>query len=130
MIKLIAFDLDDTLYDEATFVESGFLEVANFLAKKFDFNKKEVFKIIKQNYQQYGRGKVFNYALKQLKIKSTKSLIFKLISVYRLHDPKIKTFPGIKPFLLSLKKKNIFLILITDTRWSVQFRKVKTLDIK
>ena len=35
LIKVIIFDLDDTLYLERTFVESGFKAVAEYIEKKF-----------------------------------------------------------------------------------------------
>ena len=35
---ILVFDLDDTLYPERTYVESGFKAVADSLAQKFGFD--------------------------------------------------------------------------------------------
>ena len=44
LIKVIIFDLDDTLYEEKKFVQSGFLAVAGYI--------KEQFKVIKKNFSR------------------------------------------------------------------------------
>ena len=54
-IKIIIFDLDDTLYEERTFVESGFRAVAEYLEKHFKINKKELFEDLKNILRKEGR---------------------------------------------------------------------------
>lgn len=130
MIKLIIFDLDDTLYDEVTFVDSGFKAVAGYLNRNFSLNKSEVFKVLKKHFARSGRGKIFDNTLADFNLKATKKLINQAVAVYRQHQPKIKTFPGIKFYLNKLRRQGIFLVLVTDTRWQVQQRKVKALGLE
>lgn len=130
MIKLIIFDLDDTLYDEASFVESGFKAVADYFNQNFSQSKLKVFEILKKHFLQNGRGKVFDNTLVDFNIQPTKKLIKKIVAVYRLHIPKIKTFPEVKFFLRKLRRQGIFLALFTDTKWQVQQRKVKALGLE
>ena len=37
-MKVIIFDLDNTLYPEETYVQSGFKAVARYLSNKYDCN--------------------------------------------------------------------------------------------
>lgn len=129
MIKLIIFDLDDTLYNEIEFVMSGFEAVSEYLFQEFGLDKKKTFKLMKNKFTRYGRGQVFNDILKEYNFKYNKKLINKLVSVYRSHTPSIKTYPKIKSFLVQLKSKRIKLALVTDTRWQVQRRKVEALEL-
>ncbi len=41
-IRAVVFDMDDTLYDEMTFVQSGFRSVAQYLSTRFNLDKGEV----------------------------------------------------------------------------------------
>lgn len=130
MIKLIIFDLDDTLYDEAVFVVSGFMAVADYFNQNFSLNKLKVFRVLKKHFSRNGRGKVFDKALADFNLKPTKKLIKQTVAVYRRHRPKIKTFPEVKSFLKKLRRQGIFLALLTDTSWQVQRRKVKALGLE
>ena len=60
MLPILVFDLDDTLYPEITYVESGIAAVSIMLAKQFHFDpvntRNEILKILKKN----GRGKIFD----------------------------------------------------------------------
>ena len=39
---ILVFDLDDTLYDEITFVYSGFSAVSKYLSLQFNLNEKKI----------------------------------------------------------------------------------------
>ena len=43
-MKVVVFDLDDTLYKEIEFVKNGFNSVSDYLSKKFKLNKKKIYK--------------------------------------------------------------------------------------
>lgn len=125
--EVIIFDLDDTLYKERDFVESGFKAVAKYVEENFEIPQKSFYKLIIENLNRKSRGKIFDDALKQYNI-FNKSLVKKLIGVYRDHNPKIKVFPRVFNLLKSLRK-NYKLALVTDGNALVQRRKVKTLGI-
>jgi len=127
-IKLLIFDLDDTLYLEKSFVKSGFLSVAKYLEKNFRIEKKELFKVFLKLLEKQGRGKIFDNALKKYNLYD-KKLVQELIQVYRTHKPNIKLYSGVTNLLKSLKKK-YKLALLTDGLGYVQRNKVKALKIE
>ena len=88
MIKVLIFDLDDTLYKEIEYVRSGFKAVAIFLSKKYQAPYKEIYHEMLQILKKNGRNQVFDKILKKNKV-YTKKNILKCLSVYRLHQPKI-----------------------------------------
>jgi len=128
LIKVIIFDLDDTLYLERTFVESGFKAVAEYIEKKFKSKKKDFFKVLIDILDKEGRGHIFDTALKKYDLYN-KNLVDKLVEVYRSNKPNIKLYPGTKSLLSSLKRK-YKLALITDGLGYVQRNKVKALEIE
>jgi len=128
LIKVIIFDLDDTLYPERDFVKSGFRKVAEYIEKKFKIKKKEFFKTLIDVLNEEERGHIFDTALKKYDLYN-KNLVDKLVEVYRFHKPNIKLYPGTKNLLNSLKKK-YKLALITDGLGYVQQNKVKALTVE
>lgn len=86
---ILVFDLDDTLYEEITYVRSGFQAVANYLKDKYDIPDQEGFAIMIQALETLGRGKVFDAVLHRFNIYSSKN-VHKCVTIYRLHAPIIK----------------------------------------
>jgi len=128
LIKVIIFDLDDTLYEERTFVESGFKEVAGYIEGKFKIKKKEFFKILLNIFLKKRRRYIFGIALKKYNLYS-KKLVDRMVNIYRYRKPRIKPHLGVINLLNSLKKK-YHLALITDGLGYVQRNKVKALNIE
>lgn len=126
-IKIIAFDLDDTLYNEIDFVQSGFRVVAQYVAKKFGLDKNELYSFLTKTLKLYGRGKIFDVMLKKYGIYDKKT-VTKLVGVYRSHKPEIKLAKNIKKTLKNLKNK-YKLALITDGDKNVQRNKVHALKL-
>ena len=87
-IKVIVFDLDDTLYDEIEYVKSCFKEVSNYFSYKFKIDKSLIYNYMIQDLETNGRGKIFDNMLENFKIYS-KENIKKAILVYRTHKPNI-----------------------------------------
>ena len=126
--KIVAFDLDDTLYDESKFVKSGFKKVADYVGAKFLINKKEFYSFLIRILEENGRGCVFDLALKKYNIYK-KGEVIVLIKVYRRHKPKIMPYLGVSAMLRRLKK--IYkIVLITDGDGTVQRNKVNSLNIR
>ena len=57
---VLIFDLDDTLYDEMSFVESGLRAVAYFGQTKFGWDPKQSFDFMKSHLILHGRGTIFD----------------------------------------------------------------------
>lgn len=87
-MTVLVFDLDDTLYDELTYVKSGFQEVSKYLSQLHGFYEDEIFQKMWSILEEQGRGKVFDQLLHLLGI-YRKSLVRKCLTIYRLHKPSI-----------------------------------------
>ncbi len=123
---IIVFDLDDTLYDEITFVKSGFKEVSNFLEditkEKSNLIYSELINILKKQ----GRGKIFDDFLQKKNI-FTKKLLLQCIKKYRYNQADLKPYQSAVKFLEKNKDKSIY--LVTDGNKNVQAHKVKLLKL-
>ena len=124
---ILIFDLDDTLYEEITFVHSGFKAVGIHLYKKYGFDPDESFLTMIEYLKKYGRGKVFNYLLLNKNIYSKNNLV-KCINIYRSHKPSIFINKEVYKFLLDFGKK-FSLYLVTDGNKLVQHNKITALGI-
>jgi len=122
---IIAFDLDDTLYEEFTFVKSGLDSVSNYLYKKYSIPVKD-----STNFLHYelvnGREKILDKLLVKFKLYN-KQEVRKCLSIYRAHYPKIQLFPQAN--LVLERFKNIPIYVITDGNKIVQKNKIIALGI-
>lgn len=123
---ILIFDLDDTLYDERTFVLSGFLAVARYLEEKYGMDAVSSFHYMKTLLDTEGRGQIFNEVLKRFGCFS-KTEVKKCISVYRHHRPSLSLFPEAQ-VLLENNLNNLY--LVTDGHKIVQHNKIKSLGIE
>ena len=128
-IKAVLFDLDDTLYEEMTFVESGFHAVSTHISNKFNFNKAEVHSSLMGILSKHGRGRVFNKCLEHYGLYNS-DLVKDMVEVYRSHHPDICLDPDAISTLKGLRMRGIKLGVITDGLCSVQKNKVRALGLK
>lgn len=124
--KIKVFDLDDTLYRQFSFVESGFHTVSLYLSPKLKLSAKKIYEDLMFLYQTKDRGKIFDILLLDYKIFSKKS-VNKLIQVYRFHEPMIKLDSRVRKFLEKMKNERLY--LVTDGHKLVQQKKIQALDI-
>ena len=123
---IIVFDLDEVLYDEKTYVISGFRDVSEFLEKDEAIPKKIIFEYLKRRLKNC-RERIFNDLLDNFRIYSQKNLK-KCISVYRTHTPKIKLYSDAKDCLKRLKDYPLY--IVTDGNKIVQKNKIKALNLE
>lgn len=126
MIKAVVFDLDDTLYNERDFVYSGFMEVAKYLDKKFDLDAHIIYKSMLDIFCEKGRGKIFDILCD---IHSIDESIDKLIEIYRNTKPNIKLYND-AIYILNRLQEHYSLGIITDGKNTVQWNKLKALDVE
>ncbi len=124
---ILIFDLDDTLYPEHTFVESGFQAVSEMLEVNYGWKKHSSMSQMLNILAQQGRGSVFNELLRRKQCFSRK-LVNRCLQTYRQHKPRITTFPKAKQFLDTNQDKNIY--LLTDGNKNVQSNKINALNIE
>ncbi len=125
-VKVIIFDLDDTLYDEITFVKSGFLAVATHFAPQ---NPHIMLKKMISVLEERGRGEVFDVSLRHFGFYSKKN-IKKALSIYRTHTPTIELNRDAKEILKYYKSQNVPLYIVTDGNKMVQANKIKALKLE
>ncbi len=123
---VLIFDLDDTLYSERTYVESGFRAVAQFGQETFGWDRQASFRFMLNALDRHGRGSIFNQWLASHG-HSQKSLIERCIHIYRHHTPHLCLNPGVLKLLSSLKKYPLY--VVTDGHKIVQQKKAEALHL-
>ncbi len=130
MITTVVFDLDDTLYDEVDYCNSGFTAVAAVLSGHPNFpDRLQLYNAFWQQFKAGNHTTTFNAALEQLKISYDNQLIQKMVSIYRQHHPVI-TLPAVTKDVLELLYKKYILALLTDGFLPAQKLKVQALGIE
>lgn len=124
-MKVLIFDLDDTLYEEYSFVKNGFKAVSLYFKKKYNLNSDTVYKQLIHYEKTKGRGKIFNDILNFYKLKNIH--LSELIKIYRNNNYKLKLYPDAQKILKKFKKKAY---LVTDGNSRVQRNKIKLLKIE
>lgn len=122
---VIVFDLDDTLYEELSFVRSGFRAVADYLSPLIDLTREEIFQSLMAELQVQ-REKIFDRFLLKQGIKSQK-MVKACVSVYRGHEPSLSLFPEASACLARLYKYPIY--IVTDGNKMVQRKKFLALGL-
>ena len=127
-LLIIVFDLDDTLYEEITYVRSGMAAVSQDIANKYNMDRDMIYSEALATLENFGRGKVFDIILRQYGLYS-KHEVKRLLSVYRSHTPTIEI--GL-PELLVIRDCQLLsnLFLVTDGNKNVQAKKIEALGIK
>lgn len=126
-MKVIVFDMDDTLYDEYEYVKSGFRAVSKFLAPILAISEAELFTFMWLELEDKGRGQIFDHLLKHYGY-YTKTLARKCVFVYRMHEPNI-ALPN--ETIVILNKLKVYpLYLVTDGHKMVQYNKIKALGLE
>jgi putative hydrolase of the HAD superfamily len=126
MSLILAFDLDDTLYDERTYVESGLRAVADYGAARFGWDADRSFARMVEILDAEGRGTVFDRWLAGHG-QSGKGLVAEAVRAYRHHRPHLSLSPDAAALLPRLRDHPLY--LVTDGHKLVQQRKVEALGI-
>lgn len=124
---ILIFDLDDTLYEERLYVESGLRAVARFGEKMFDLPFEASFARMAQVLDTQGRGRVFDVWLADHGLLS-RSRVAECVKIYRHHLPNI-SLPSANREVLTMLGRFGPLFLVTDGHKIAQQRKIDALDI-
>lgn len=126
MVTTIIFDLDDTLYNENTYVVGAFRTVCEYLSSKYDLDNKGLYKDIIEIFNNYGRGKIFNILCEKYTLDEN---INNLVKIYRNSKPELKLYNDALEILNWLNQKKYNIGLVTDGDSTVQYNKIKFLNI-
>ncbi|MFL1524588.1 HAD family hydrolase [Pseudomonas sp. O230] len=124
---ILIFDLDDTLYDETSFVISGLGAVARHGEDVFGWNAERSLGLMLNVLEREGRGRVFDRWLEshgQL----SKTRVTECVNVYRHHRPSLELFPAAR-VVLDRYRGQVPLYLVTDGHKIVQRNKVDALGL-
>jgi putative hydrolase of the HAD superfamily len=129
VIKCVAFDMDDTLYDEIDYYKSGFSVAACQIAGDFGLKDKVVFAALWEIFNSGNHKTVFNTAAEKFGIVFGAGYIEKLVNIFRSHKPNIR-LPSESRIVLEDLKACYKLGLITDGWLPAQELKVKALGLE
>ena len=125
---ILVFDLDDTLYDEMTFVRSGFLAVAAYGQSEWGWDAEESNTVMLDILAREGRGAVFDRWL-ALHDAGGAGRVKDCVRAYRHHDPEIRLLDVSTELLRTLKSDHT-LYIVTDGHKVVQANKIAALDVE
>lgn len=123
---VLVFDLDDTLYDERSYVESGLRAVASLGEAQFGWDADVSFRFMVEVLDSEGRGAIFDRWL-QSHGRYSKTLVDILVRHYRHHVPDLRLDPHAETLLRRLKDHPLY--IVTDGHKIVQQLKVEALGI-
>lgn len=121
-LKAIVFDLDDTLYSEKEYVQSGFRAIAN----TFPWVKQMEEKL----WQAFEQKKTAIDEVLTAEGLYTDEIKQKCLSVYRFHQPKIHLYDSVRELLQQFRSDGYKLGIITDGRPEGQRAKIKSLGLE
>ena len=123
--KVVVFDLDDTLYLEKDFAQSGFRALSQHFGKRVGGNR---FAAECEELLTSGtRGNIFDLALSRCGIEATQKLVGDLVSYYRSHSPRIAFCADASRFLNRMGAFHTG--LITDGPQEAQWAKIRALGL-
>lgn len=122
---ILIFDLDDTLYPERSYVESGFRAVAAHLQARHGWPAGDSLATLNALLAEHGRGALFDRLLARHGI-TTRAAARECVDVYRQHIPQLALAPEAEALLRRLPAKPY---LVTDGHKGVQARKVAALNL-
>lgn len=123
---IVAFDLDDTLYPEETFVKSGFRAVALTLERRWGIPEEEAFEALCGSLERHGRGMQLDEVVELFGLRG-RQRVAELVAVYRHHRPAIALPPESKAVLEGLAPRPLY--VVTDGHKVVQQSKIDALGI-
>lgn len=129
MIKVVIFDLDDTLTYESDFIKSGYMHISKIIGNEYNIPSNEVLKMLITEFNNDSKF-VFNNVLDYYNLDYSNDFIKKLIDEYRSHYPNMNFIENSLEILRELKNFNINIGIITDGFSVSQHNKIKSLNLR
>lgn len=127
-IKCLLLDLDDTLYPERDYFESGLKAVASWLAVRQGLDVVQVRERLYEDLRRNGRNQLFDMIAVPDGVDRT-IWIKTLLHVYRSHRPEIRLYPQADKFIDQCMSLGLDVGLVTDGKSRVQWNKVEALGL-
>ncbi len=129
MIKVIVFDLDDTLINEIEYIKSGYKHLSAIIKQKYGLKESYVYDKLYNLFKTQPKN-VFDRFLKEEKISFEKKDVLYLVEEYRSHFPVIELSSNKISLLEEIRKKGYGLAIITDGYQEAQKNKVIALNLE
>lgn len=129
MIKVIIFDLDDTLIPEKDYAYSAFSEISSYLSSYFNLESQNIFSLLKNLYD-IDPVMIFDRLFTKYNIELSTIERTNLINMYRNHMPKIKLSNDVLTTLDTLRRRGYKLGIITDGYSRTQKNKIEALNLE
>ena len=127
---VVVFDLDDTLYEEMSFVRGGFRAVAAWLEREVPGARAETcYACMMEELARHGRGRVFDAVLERIGRRATRQAVAACVQVYRRHEPDLTLYPDAERALRELDAEGVPVYIVTDGHPGVQAAKLKALGL-
>lgn len=123
---ILVFDLDDTLYDELSYVRSGLRAVAAFAAAETGVDEGRLSALLDEALTE-DRSGVIDRAFARAGIAGW-TLVRRSVGVYRTHTPMLSLHPAAERCLQRFSDHRTF--LVTDGNTTAQARKVAALGLE
>ena len=118
--------MDDTLYDEMTFVRSGFRAVAHHLHDSIGAPRQQSYEWMLKKLEADGRGSVFDDVLARYG-NVTRAAVARCVRAYRLHQPELSLNPDAERCLQRFAAHGQY--VVTDGHKLVQRNKANALGL-
>lgn len=123
---IVILDLDDTLYEEISYVKSGFKVVAKMLEEVCSIPFEDSYQKL-CSYLPNNRGKIFDEVLNQFGCFSP-LLVAQCLDVYRKHTPILELYEDVIHFFSRFPELKKY--VVTDGNPKVQRAKIQALKLK
>ena len=126
-MKVVCFDLDDTLYKEIDFLKSAFGEIVEHAltySGKPDLRAADLYEGMLGTY--FSKKDAFDYLIASVGEYMEKET---LCCLYRNHVPQISCSEGAYELMTEIKRRGFELGIITDGRSVQQWNKIKALGL-
>jgi putative hydrolase of the HAD superfamily len=123
--SFFVFDLDDTLFPEYDFLQSGYRQIASLLMAVAGA---DLYNDMLRRYNN--KENVFSWLVDAYRSADSRITMEWLLKIYREHLPDISLDKATARFLHQLKEKAIPAALVTDGRSLTQRNKLKALGIE
>lgn len=124
---VVAFDLDDTLYSEAQYAQSGYRAVAAMLADEDMARATSLVEIM--TAARCSAENPFDALAEYMQPKQRDEFISRCVETYRAHWPDIKLYAEASRLLGRLSESGVRLALVTDGATSRQMAKISALGL-
>jgi putative hydrolase of the HAD superfamily len=124
----VIFDLDDTLYPERDYIDSGFKAVCKWASANIGIPEDQGFNELKTLFEDGSRLDTFGAWLRLRQIHDP-GIVPDLVQIYRDHTPEIQPFEGVREMLSTLSDR-FQLGLLSDGSVERQTRKLVTLGLE